>query len=382
MSGVNSRKSLDLATIFDHYGEGFMSKHPMCGVQLKAIQSIRTCRTAHLGGYVNQCDTCGHKKVGFKSCRNRNCNKCQYVKGQVWVDQLQHNLASCRYFHMVFTIPQELHQLFYLNQSLCYTMLFQGSAETVLKMAANPDFLGAQTGAVSLLHTWGESLTYHPHIHMLVPAGGLSEDGMEWIASKKKFFLPIKEVSKVFRGILCKKLSNGVSKGEILLPRGSVSMAELKQQLYSKKWHVFISKARGSSHSIVRYFGKYTHRVAISNSRLVSDKNGRVYFRSKNYRSRLSKGFISLKGEEFIGRFVRHILPSGFYKIRYFGLLASTNSARKAQSMALMHHPQSISIFKGLSPVEILQVLTGKGPEQCDKCKKGKLLPHTILDPV
>lgn len=202
MKAENKRYSLDVATIFNEYGRQFLNTHPLCPDQLKVFNAICGCRTAAMGGHLDRCNKCGHGKIAYNSCRNRHCNKCQYVKQLQWVDKLKGNLPVCRYFHIVFTIPSVLHKLFYLNQRICYDLLFRSAAQTLDKVARNPQFLGAQTGAVAVLHSWGQALTYHPHIHMIVPAGGLSADGVEWIRSKNQFFVPVKALSKVFRGVL------------------------------------------------------------------------------------------------------------------------------------------------------------------------------------
>ena len=372
---------MDVASILSEYGTQFIGKHKLCANQLKAMKAICQCRTPAMGGHVDRCNQCSHKRISYNSCRNRNCNKCQYTKQLVWVDKLRSTLPTCRYFHMVFTIPCELHRLFYLNQHLCYGLLFKATAETLAKVSINPKFLGAQTGAVSVLHTWGQSLTYHPHIHMLVPAGGLSADGIEWIHAGKKFFLPVKVLSKIFRGVLWSLLEKHIISGKIKLAN-ETAVNLLKKKLYGKNWNVYIKKPLAGPDSVVRYLGKYTHRVAISNSRIKAIKNGKISFTWKNYRNKGVKQLLTLDVEEFIGRFLRHILPSGFYKIRYYGLLASANGAKKEQCVALLHQPTNAPILQGLTAKQVLMVVTGKNPDTCPKCKKGKMLPHTILDPV
>jgi len=180
MEAVNTRHPLDVASILTEYGSQFTNKHKLCADQLKALRAITQCRTAAMGGHVEKCDQCHHQRIAYNSCRNRHCNKCQYVKQLIWIDKLKSSLPVCRYFHMVFTIPSSLHKVFYLNQRVCYDLLFKAASQTLRKVGQNPRFLGAETGAVAVLHTWGQALTYHPHIHMIIPAGGLSADGVEW----------------------------------------------------------------------------------------------------------------------------------------------------------------------------------------------------------
>jgi len=382
MVAVNSRHELDVAAIFRAYGGRFLDGHKLCADQLKAYTAICNCRTAAMGGHVDQCGQCGHQQVSYNSCRNRHCNKCQYTKQLVWVDKLRSALPVCRYFHLVFTIPAELHKTFYINQRECYKLLFKASAETLQKVGRNPQFLGAETGAVSVLHTWGQALTYHPHIHMLVPAGGLSEDGTEWVRAGKKFFLPVKVLSSVFRGVMWSLLEKHIMSGKIKLADNFKNVGELKKALYSKNWNVYAKKPLAGPESVVQYLGKYTHRVAISNSRLISADEGKVTFRWKDYRKRLSKQLLTLDVQEFIRRFMRHVLPSGFYKIRYYGLLASANRDKKEQGMRLIGKDRPVSLLQGLTVKQVLKIVTGKDPDTCPKCKRGRLMPKTILDPV
>ncbi len=382
MGTVNRRHPLDVACIFEEYGAQFMDKHKLCPDQLKAFRAISQCRTAAMGGHLEQCRECGHQKVAYNSCRNRHCPKCQYVKQLIWIDKLKSSLPVCRYFHMVFTIPAALHKVFYLNQRVCYNLLFQAASQALRKVGQNPKFLGAETGAVAVLHTWGQALTYHPHIHMIIPAGGLSADGVEWVRATKTFFLPVKALSKVFRGVLWGLLEKQVASGQVRLPDDVAGITVLKKNLYEKNWNVYTKKSMAGPQSVVRYLGRYTHRVAISNNRIEGVAGGKVTFRWKDYRKGLNNRLLTLDGQEFIGRFLRHVLPSGFYKIRYYGLLAAANGAKRLQCMALIAKPLHVPLLQGLSVKKVLKMLTGKDPDTCPKCKKGKMLPHTILDPV
>ncbi|MCH8080722.1 MAG: IS91 family transposase [Proteobacteria bacterium] len=382
MKAVNKRHPMDVALILQKYGGQFMDNNKLCPVQIKAFRAISQCRTAAMGGHVERCNQCSHQRMAYNSCRNRNCNKCQYTKQLQWIDKLKSNLPVCRYFHIVFTIPSVLHKVFYLNQRVCYNLLFNAASQTLKKVALNPKFLGAETGAVAVLHTWGQALTYHPHIHMIVPAGGLSADGVEWIRAGKKFFLPVKALSKVFRGVMWSLLQKQIDQGNIQLPSDVALVTALKKQLYEKNWNVYTKKSLAGPQSVVQYLGKYTHRVAISNSRIVNIDQGKVTFRWKDYRKRLHNQLLTLEAEEFIGRFMRHVLPAGFYKIRYYGLLAAANRIKRQQCMALINKPLHVSLLAGLSAKQVLKVVTGMDPDTCPKCKKGKMLPHTILDPV
>ena len=381
MQVINSRHFIDIAYLFREYGGRYLDNHTLCVDQLKAFHAISACRTSAMGGHLQRCNYCDHQRIAYNSCRNRNCNKCQYTKQLVWIDKLKSNLPVCPYFHIVFTIPSQLHTLFYLNQRTCYNLLFKAASQTLRKLAANPKFLGAQTGAVAVLHTWGQALTYHPHIHMLIPAGGLSMDGMEWVKAKRNFFLPVKVLSKVFRGLMWSLVENQINVGKIRLPDG-LELASITEQLYAKNWHVYSKKSLVGPQAVVQYLGKYTHRVAISNSRLVSSQDGKITFRCKDYRTGQANGLHTLDAQEFIARFMRHVLPGGFYKIRYYGLLASSNGKQRLRCFALINKPLPLALLQGLTARQVYKIVPGKDSDACPKCKKGRLMPHTILDPV
>ena len=230
--------------------------------------------------------SCGFNQQAYNPCRNRHCPKCQFVKQEQWADKLAHNLLPCKYFHVVFTLPEELRGLVFYNKEVCCSLLFKASSGALLQAAPNPDFLGARAGALAVLHTWTQTLLFHPHIHMLVPAGGLSEDGMEWKSSRKKFFLPAKVLSRIFRGTMVKLLEGAVEEGTINLPHTVPVFSELKDKLYKKDWNVHLEKAFRGVNSVPKYLGRYTHRVAIANSRLVSISESNVSFRYKDNKGR------------------------------------------------------------------------------------------------
>jgi hypothetical protein len=295
-------------------------------------------------------------------------------------NKLSSTRPKTRYFHLVFTIPAQLHKLFYINQKACYGLLFAGAAEALKKVAANPRFLGAETGAVAVLHTWGQSLAYHPHIHMIVPAGGLSSDQTEWIKAGKKFFLPVKALSKIFRAILCRMLEKNIDDSSIRLPDGINSFARLRKKLYKKNWNVYAKKAFGGPNSVVSYLGNYTHRVAITNNRIVKLENGTVTFRWKDYRNQLKNKYMQLNSGEFISRFLQHVLPNRFYKIRYFGLLAAINNGSKMEvALQLIGRDQYFSTLEGLNGIEVLEALTGVDLSFCPVCKKGRMKNKKLL---
>ena len=375
----NKKQTTELADIFGRHREDFLRKHNLCPEQAKAYEAIVSCRTSVLGGHADKCDHCGHIRQSYNSCRNRHCPKCQYIKQVQWVDKLKANLVPVRYFHIVFTIPNCLHKTFYINQSVAYSLMFRAAGEALRICAANPKYLGAQTGAVAVLHTWGQTLTYHPHIHMIVPAGGLSEDGMEWIPSGRKFFLPVKVLSQLFRGLLCRLVRESVSKNKIRLPDDLNSFDQLKNLMYAKPWVVYAKNPFAGPERVVEYLGNYTHRVAISNHRIIEEIDGKVTFRYKDYRTGKTNNQMTLDAEEFIKRFLRHVLPCGFYKIMYFGLLARCNAKSKLQTcFDLIEAETFLPQIEGLPAGEVFQMITGKNPSVCPVCGKGRMIPVAL----
>jgi len=375
----NRKQNTELADIFGRHKEGFLKKHKLCPEQAKAYQAIVSCRTSALGGHSDRCDQCGHIRQSYNSCRNRHCPKCQFIKQEQWVDKLKANLIPVRYFHIVFTIPQCLHKTLYINQHIAYSLMFKAAGESLRICAANPKYLGAQTGAVAVLHTWGQTLTYHPHIHTIVPAGGLSEDSMEWIPSGRKFFLPVKVLSQLFRGLLCRLIQEAVSKNKIRLPDDVNDFDQLRSLMYAKPWVVYAKNPFAGPERVIEYLGNYTHRVAISNHRIIEEREGKVTFRYKDYRSGQFNKQMMLDAEEFIKRFLRHVLPCGFYKIRYFGLFAQCNSKSKLQScFSLIETETFFPAYEGLNAAEVLRMITGKDPLRCPVCGKGRMIVVAI----
>ena len=373
MDKLNSKQPLELGAILREAMETYPYK--LGKEQYKAVEGIIRCRTKELGGHEKVCDQCNYRYQAYNSCRNRHCPKCQFVKQEQWADKLAGNLIPGKYFHVVFTLPHELLPIFEINKRHCYNMLFRATSQALLKAANNLDFLGAQAGAVAILHTWSQTLLYHPHIHMIVPGGGLSEDGMEWKTSKKKFFLPAVVLSRIYRGILIKDIEEALKNGQIKLPGNTPCFSDLKTKLYSKDWNVYLKKAFGGVNSVLKYLGAYTHRVAISNNRLVSATNEKISFRYKDNRSNGKIKIMELEPNEFIRRFLQHILPDNFYKIRYIGILAMVNvQTKKAQCIALINAKTEMPILEGLNAVSVVELIVKPDILLCPKCKKGRLV--------
>lgn len=375
----NRRHSVELAQIFAAHHQEYIKDHKLHPVQSKAYRAIMACRSSALGGHQSRCDGCGHTRQAYNSCRNRHCPKCQFVKRAQWVDKLAANLPAVRYFHLVFTLPSCLHGLFYSNQAVAYSLFFAAAGRALRQCTRNASYLGAQSGAVAILHTWGQTLTYHPHIHMIVPAGGLSEDRSEWIPSAKNFLVPVKVLSAVFRRMLCALMDEALASGRLILPDGCAPFVRIKAQCYAKPWVVYCQKPFSTANSLIKYLGNYTHRVAISNDRLVAHEHGKVSFTYKQYKNNGARRVLTLDAHEFIRRFLQHILPTGFSKIRYFGFMAlSVMKTNLAQCYILIGQPGCFPELEGLTGQEVFRMVTGIDPLRCTSCKTGIMRPFEI----
>jgi hypothetical protein len=292
----------------------------------------------------------------------------------MWADKLKGKLLPGKYFHVVFTVPEGLNKLFYINQQLCYNLLFNIAWSTLNDVCKNPRFLGAQTGAVAVLHTWSSTMVYHPHVHMLVPAGGLTEDGMEWIQANSKFLVPVKTLSKIFRTRCAGKLKQMIESKQLNLPVGA-DWETVKECIYKKKWVVYAKKTGKTVDRALEYLARYTNRVAIGNNRINNVENGKVTFRYKDVKTGRYNRELTLSAEEFIRRFLQHILPFGFYKIRYFGILSTANiKTLREQCLALIAKEQLLPRFEGLNAYEVLRIIMGSDPSICKKCKTGRMV--------
>lgn len=293
----------------------------------------------------------------------------------MWVDKLKGNLPAVKHFHLVFTIPDTLNKLFYINQRVAYNCLFKAAGKAIVQCGENNRYIGAKLGAVGVLHTWGQTLSYHPHVHMIVPSGGLTEDGFEWISSHKKFFLPVKILSAVFRGILVGLLEKEHKNRTLKLPNDINGFRQIKDLCYRKKWVVYSERPFASPENIIKYLGNYTHRVAISNHRLLEHKDGQVSFSYKNYRRAGLKSVMTISEKEFIRRFLQHILPSGFCKIRYFGFLALRFLKENLEKChSIIKKEVFLPRLVGLNAYEVYREILGSDPLRCPNCKKGYLV--------
>ncbi len=328
---------MEVADILRAQGGTFLEQHPWLTTQQRSVlRAIARCRTAALGGHLDRCATCGHQAISYNSCRNRHCPKCQAQARERWLHARERDLLDVPYVHVVFTLPHGLLPLAYRNGTRLYTWLFQASAATLREVAADPRHLGAEIGVLSILHTWGQTLVRHPHVHCVVPAGGLSADHQGWIDPKYAgFFLPVTALSRVFRGKFVEALRRAYDRNELDLSGGSehlrnpVAWRSLVDALFDADWVVYAKPAFGGAHAVLRYLGRYTHRVAISNHRLLAFDGEHVTFGYKDYARGNERRTITLSAAEFLRRFVQHILPRRFVRIRQSGFLA--NACRTAR---------------------------------------------------
>jgi hypothetical protein len=338
-----SRPPLEVADLIRAAGEAFIERNRqwMRWKHVKVLRAIARCRTAALGGHLDECTRCGHRAISFNSCRDRHCPKCQIAARDRWIAARQRELLPTRYAHVVFTLPRRLAPLVLQNKQFFYDLLFRTSAETLLEVARNPLRLGAELGFFSVLHTWSQKLELHPHVHCVVPAGGLSPDHTRWVRSRKNYFLPKKVLRKIFRGKFVDALKQAFQNGQLnfqgdlkLLAQPKIFAAWLRP-LFQQHWVVYLKRPFGGPEYVLQYLGRYTHRVAISNHRLISFTDGQVTFRWRDSAHHNEQKLMALSLDEFLRRFLLHILPQGFVRIRNFGFLANR---RRATLLPLCFH--------------------------------------------
>jgi len=347
-----SRPALEVADIFRSHGPAWRQTNAghVSLQQLKVMSAIESCRTAALGGHVARCEDCAHTQIAYNSCRNRHCPKCQGAAAKDWLADREADLLPVPYYHVVFTLPAQIADIAYQNKAAIYDILFKASAETLITIAADPKHLGARVGVTSVLHTWGSALTHHPHVHMIVPGGGISLNGSKWISCRPGFFLPVRVLSRLFRRLFLEKLMAAHAAGRLnffgdhALLADTQALAAYLAPLRRSEWVVYSKRPFGGPEAVLAYLSRYTHRVAISNSRLIAlDRKG-VTFKWKDYRTEGRDRFkvMTLATHEFIRRFLIHALPSGFHRIRHYGLFASSKRAENiARARELLAVPAS-----------------------------------------
>ncbi len=340
-----SRPRLEVADVFHHHGAAWRranAGHVSLG-QLQVMSAIEHCRSAALGGHVERCEECGHSRISYNSCRNRHCPKCQGAAAKDWLAAREADLLPVGYFHLVFTLPAEVAPIAYQNKAVVYDLLFRTAAETLLTIAADPKHLGARIGFTAVLHTWGSAMTHHPHLHMIVPGGGISLDSARWVPCRPGFLLPVRVLSRLFRRLFLTRLADAHTAGRLAFfgelhgLRCREAFAAHLAPLGRKNWFVYAKPPFAGPEAVLAYLARYTHRVAISNSRLIGLDDRGVTFRFKDYRRNEQARYRA--PDEFIRRFLLHVLPKGFHRIRHYGLLASatckTNIARAGELIAV-----------------------------------------------
>ncbi|MDD5724512.1 MAG: IS91 family transposase [Syntrophales bacterium] len=382
---------LEVADIFRQHGPAYRESHKLPRNHFRVMRAIEVCRTSALGGHKDKCDNCGHLEISYNSCRNRHCPKCQTLRKEKWIEARSEDLLPIEYFHVVFTIPSELNLLVSMNRKVMYDLFFRTASETINELVNDPKHLGAKAGVIGILHTWGQNLMDHPHIHCIVTGGGLSTDGDRWVSCRKGFFIPVRVMSALFRGKFLDLLKTSFESGDLLFP-GSIShLKELgafesfRKHLYHKKWVVYCKPPFDGPKGVLKYLGRYTHRIAISNNRILSNRDGRVSFSWRDYADDNRQKTMNLTADEFIRRFLLHVLPARYVRIRYFGLLGNRN---RKNNIALCR--EFLGTGKTVTKEKIKQEtwqeqllrICGIDVTRCPVCQKGRMCRVERLLPV
>ena len=365
------RPALELAEVIRRHGH----RLDLNGEQGRILRSIASCRTAALGGHVEVCDQCQHQRIAYNSCRNRHCPRCQGSACARWMADRAEELLNVEYFHVVFTLPGTFNALALTNKRVVYNVLFDAVAQTLLQVAANPKHLGARIGFLAILHTWGQNLSLHPHVHCVVPGGGLSPDG-KWIACRSGFFLPVRILSRVFRGKFIGLLKQARRRGKLIGTENDRTFNRLLDASVKHDWVVYAKRPFGGPEQVLKYLARYTHRIAISNRRLVSVDDKHVTFRWKDYAHNNRPRTMTLDGAEFLRRFLMHAVPRGFMRIRHFGLLANRG---RAQNLTLCRRLTAAPVPTTPSPVLIAPDTIDHA--RCPICQRGRLIAGPNLSP-
>ena len=381
------RPKLAVADVFRRYGAAYRQAHDasLSLGQRRVMTAIEVCRTAVLGGHVERCDACGHQRIFYNSCRNRHCNKCQSLARADWIEDRLAEILETQYFHVVFTVPEEIAAIAYQNKRVVYGILFRATAETLRVIASDPKHLGAELGFFAVLHTWGQNLLHHPHLHCVIPGGGLSPDGSRWISCRNNFFLPVRVLSRLFCRLFLEHLQVAFDSGQLQF---FSALQELQQEhafssylapLRNAEWVVYAKRPFAGPQQVLDYVGRYTHRVAISNNRLLDIENGQVSFTWKDYRDNNRQKIMPLSAAEFIRRFLLHVLPDGFQRIRYYGFLSNRYRQQKlAQCRQLLGMPTPEDTPDQSSPAQDYrdryEELTGSSLRACPACHQGRMV--------
>ena len=386
------RPRLEVADVFRRYGSAYRQQHAgsLSRGQRRVMSAIELCRTAALGGHLEQCDSCGHQRPAYNSCRDRHCPKCQSLARAGWLEDRQAELLPVEYFHVVFTVPQEIAVIAYQNKEVVYGILFRATAETLRTIAADPKHLGAEIGFLTVLHTWGQNLLFHPHLHCVVPGGGISADRKRWIACRPRFFLPVRVLSARFRRLFLEHLQTAFDTGQLRFfsslerLRDPKAFLQYLAPLRKKKWVVYAKPPFGGPEQVLNYLGRYTHRVAISNNRLLNIDHDKVTFRWRDYRDHDRQKTMTLQANEFIRRFLLHVLPDGFQRIRHYGLLGhryrQANLALCRQLLGVVSTSTTTAPRQAKSDYrDFYEQLTGRSLRECPVCHQGQMVVIAVL---
>jgi len=374
-AGEEGRRKWELADIFRQHGESYRRTHPLPTSHLKVMRAISVCRTQELGGHLEKCTACGFERPAYNSCRNRHCPKCQSLAKAKWLEKQTSELLPIGYFHLVFTLPHELNRIILANKKILLSLLFKAVSQTLLEFGRTR--LGGTVGVIAVLHTWDQTLKDHFHLHCLIPAGALSFDHSRWIAARPNFLFPVKALSRVFRGKFLDLLKQTCDRGKIQ------ATSQGLKELGKKNWIVYAKKPFGSPQTVLDYLGRYTHRVALSNNRILSVHSGQVTCCYRDRRDRDRKKTITLNAHEFIRRFLLHVLPEGFMRIRHFGFLANRSKQQAlAQCRKLLGLDTALPEIPNKSVKDLLLEITGIDLSRCPCCQKGTMIVVGELPPL
>jgi hypothetical protein len=376
---------LELADIVRVHGDRYRRTHRLAKVQHAALRAIAACRTALLGGHREMCDRCGAERITYNSCRNRHCPKCQTLTKERWLAARRADLLPIPYFHVVFTLPHSVNVLAQGNPRIIYTLLFRAAADTLLTFGRDPRHLGGTIGVTAILHTWGQNLSQHLHLHCLVTGGALAADSSRWISGGSSFLFPVRALSTVFRAKYLAGLQRAFDAGQLTFAGGTADLATRHAftgflgQLRAVNWIVFVKRPFAGPEQVLTYLGRYTHRVALSNDRLVDHRDGRVSFRWKDYADRDRVKVMTLEVEEFLRRFLLHVVPTGFMRIRHFGLLANRARGRTLTQCRTLLHQAPPEAALSESVTQLVQRLAGVDLSQCPVCGEGRMQRKALI---
>ena len=391
MCAGQDRPKLEVADVFRRYGQAFREKFSasLSTMQRRVMSAIELCRTAALGFHLEQCDACKFERICYGSCRNRHCPKCQSLARAQWIEDRKAELLDTEYFHVVFTLPEEIAAIAYQNKEVVYRMLFQAASETLRTIAADPKHLGAEIGFFTVLHTWGQNLNFHPHLHCVVTGGGLSPDGEQWISCRPGFFLPVRVLSRLFRRLFLELIEKAFDGNRLSFftalshLQDGAAFHQYLSPLWQTEWVVYAKPPFAGPEKVLDYVGRYTHRVAISNNRILDIEGGQVKFLYKDYRDDNQQKTMTLSADEFIRRFLLHVLPDGFQRIRHYGFLANRNKEKKiARCRELLgmkladNSTEPSELDKDYR--DLYEELTGASLKICPSCLRGRMIRISV----